>query len=161
VVSPEIAGDRTVTFRIYAPKAIEVMVTGDWMSRTDKPIPLLKRDDGVWVGTAEPNVYLYGFNVDGVRTTDPENSNTIVTGGRFAQSSLEIRGEVPLPCEGQTAHKGTIHIEFFDSMLQRRERSYYVYAPPGYENKRGTGLPVLVLLPGTPGTEADWSQPVW
>jgi enterochelin esterase-like enzyme len=159
VVSPEIAGDRTVTFRIYAPKASEVMVTGDWMSRTDKPIPLLKRDDGVWVGTAgplEPNVYLYGFNVDGVRTTDPANSNTIVTGGRFAQSSLEIRGKLPLPWEGQTVPKGTIHIEFFDSMLQRRERSYYVYTPPGYENKRGTGFPVLVLLPGTPGTEADW-----
>lgn len=31
-----------------------------------------------------------------------------------------------------------------------------MYTPPGYENKRGTGLPLLVLLPGTPGTEADW-----
>jgi enterochelin esterase-like enzyme len=159
VVSPEIASDRTVTFRIYAPKAIEVLVTGDWMTRTDKPIPLSKREDGVWVGTAgplEPNVYFYGFNVDGVRTVDPANSNTIVTGGRFAQSSLNIRGEVALPWEVQTVPKGTIHVEFFDSVLQQRERSYYVYTPPGYENKRGTGLPVLVLLPGTPGTEADW-----
>jgi enterochelin esterase-like enzyme len=31
-----------------------------------------------------------------------------------------------------------------------------VYTPPGYESRRGAGLPVLVLLPGTPGTEADW-----
>ena len=159
VVSPEVASDRTVTFRIYAPKASEVLVTGDWMARTDKPIALSKRDDGVWLGVTgplEPNVYFYTFNVDGVRTADPANSDTIVTGGRFAQSSLEIRGEVALPWEVQTVPKGTIHVEFFHSRLQGRERSYYVYTLPGYENKRGTGLPLLVLLPGTPGTEADW-----
>jgi hypothetical protein len=96
VVSPEVRGDRTVTFRIHAPKATEVLVTGDWMGRTDKPIPLSKGDDGVWVGAAgplEPNMYLYSFSVDGVRTPDPANTNTIVTGGRFPQSGLEIRGD--------------------------------------------------------------------
>jgi len=159
VVSPEVASDRTVTFRIYAPKASEILVTGDWMTRTDKPIPMSKRDDGVWVGSAgplEPNVYFYAFNLDGVRTADPANTNTIVAGGRFPQSSLEIRGEAALLWEVQGVRKGTIHVEFFDSALQGRERSYYVYTPTGYESKRGTGLPVLVLLPGTPGTEADW-----
>jgi enterochelin esterase-like enzyme len=159
VVSPEVRGDRTVTFRIYAPKATEVLVTGDWMGRTDKPIPLAKGDDGVWVGATgplEPNMYFYAFSVDGVRTADPANTNTIVTGGRFPQSGLEIRGEAALLWEVQRVPKGTIHVEFFDSALQGRERSYYVYTPPGYENNRGGSLPVLVLLPGTPGTEADW-----
>lgn len=47
VVSPEVAADRTVTFRIYAPKASEVLLTRDWMGRTDKPIPLSRREAGV------------------------------------------------------------------------------------------------------------------
>src|SRR5688572_24009104 len=159
LLSPEVSTDRTVTFRIYAPKATDVQVTGDWMGRADKPILMSKQHDGVWVGNAgplEPNVYFYAFSVDGVLTSDPANSNTIVTGGRFSQSHLEIRGDTALPWEIQSVRKGTIHVEFFDSALQGQERSYYVYTPPGYENKRGSGLPTLVLLPGTPGTEADW-----
>lgn len=156
VVSPEVSGDRTVTFRIYAPGANDVQVTGDWMGPKDKPIPMSKRDDGVWVGSAgplQPNVYFYTFSINGVRAPDPANPNTIVSGGRFPQSSLEIRADAPQPWEPQSVPKGSIHVEFFDSKLQGRERSYYVYSPPGYESKR---LPVLILLPGTPGTEADW-----
>jgi enterochelin esterase family protein len=129
------------------------------MARTDKPIPMSKADDGVWVATAgplEPNVYFYVFHVDGVRAADPANSNTIVTGGRFPQSRLEIHGVSAQIWKAQTVPKGTIHIEFFESSLQNIERSYYVYTPPGYENKRSSPLPVLVLLPGTPGTEAEW-----
>jgi 1,4-alpha-glucan branching enzyme len=66
VISPEVSSDRIATFRIYAPNVTEILVTGDWMARTDKPVPLSKRDDGVWVGTAgplEPNVYFYTFHV--------------------------------------------------------------------------------------------------
>lgn len=101
VASPEIGSDRTVTFRIYAPKAAEVLVTGDWMGRTDKPIALSKQDDGIWVATAgpfEPNTYFYAFTVNGVRSADPVNNETIVLGGRFPQSRLEIRGDTSQPC---------------------------------------------------------------
>ena len=127
VVSSEIGSDRSITFRIYAPMASEVQVTGDWMTRTDKPIPMSKRDDGIWVGIAgplEPNMYFYTFSVDGVRAADPANTNTIVTGGRFPQSGLEIRGEAASVWEVERVPKGTIHVEFFDSALQARERSY-------------------------------------
>ena len=31
VVSPEVHADRTVTFRIAAPKATDVTLTGDWV----------------------------------------------------------------------------------------------------------------------------------
>lgn len=159
VSSPEIAPDRTVTFRIYAPKADEVLLTDDWMARTDKPIMLMKREDGVWVGTAgplAPDAYFYTFSVDGIRTVDPTNTNTVVASGRFPQSGLEVPGESPLPWESQRVPKGTVHVEFLDSVLQGRERSYYVYTPPGYHRRKAGDLPVLLLLPGTPGTEADW-----
>jgi len=36
--------------------ATEVLATGDWISRTDKAIPLSQRDDGVWVGTTRPGL---------------------------------------------------------------------------------------------------------
>ena len=32
LVSPEVGPDKTVTFRIYAPKASEVTLRGDWMT---------------------------------------------------------------------------------------------------------------------------------
>lgn len=158
VVSPEVAADRTVTFRIYAPKASEVLLTGDWMGRTDKPIPLSRPEAGVWVGNAgplAPNTYFYAFSVDGVRAVDPANTNTVIASGRFPQSGLEVPGETPSPWEPQRVPKGTVHVEYFDSGLQGRERSDYVYTPPGYERTKAP-LPVLILLPGTPGTEADW-----
>lgn len=47
VVSPEVLADRRVTFRLYAPKATEVLLTGEWMGPREKPAALLKGDDGV------------------------------------------------------------------------------------------------------------------
>ena len=68
----EVANDHKVTFRIYAPKATEVSVQGDFgggkMSKDEK---------GVWsitVGPLTPDYYSYRFIVDGVRTIDPKNA---------------------------------------------------------------------------------------
>ena len=69
--STEVAPDHKVTFRIYAPKASEVSIGGDFgggkMSKDDK---------GVWsltVGPLTPDFYSYSFIVNGVRTVDPKN----------------------------------------------------------------------------------------
>ena len=40
--------------------------------------------------------------------------------------------------------------------MQQRMRWFVVYTPPGYETSRQ--YPVLVLLPGTPGDEKDWTS---
>ena len=74
LVSTEIAPDRTVTFRIYAPKASEVGLRGDWMEGFGTE-PLARDDQGVWsvsVGPLAPDFYNYFFVVDGVKTVDPE-----------------------------------------------------------------------------------------
>src|SRR5215831_14833438 len=46
--SPEVAPDHKVTFRIYAPKASEVTIGGDWIAAfPPAPIKLKKDDQGV------------------------------------------------------------------------------------------------------------------
>src|SRR3954469_17040416 len=75
VVSPEVHPDRKVTFRIRAPKASDVTLTGDWLGTT--PAPKLTKDDaGVWsvtLGPFEPSIYIYSYTVDGVAMADPIN----------------------------------------------------------------------------------------
>src|SRR5689334_2681232 len=79
VVSPEVHSDGRVTFRVYAPKASEVTVAGEWMRPDGHPMnpqKLVKGDDGVWsatLGPIEPNSYIYTFNVDGMTIADPVN----------------------------------------------------------------------------------------
>ena len=56
VVSPEVHPDHTVTFRLAAPKATEVGLTGDWFTGSQA---LSKDDAGVWsitVGPLEPSI---------------------------------------------------------------------------------------------------------
>src|SRR5437764_268191 len=76
--SPEILPDNRVTFRIYAPKASEVSVGGDWIAQGRGTGGKLEKDDkGVWsttVGPLVPDFYSYSFTVDGVRTIDPKNA---------------------------------------------------------------------------------------
>src|SRR5256886_17464620 len=76
--SPEVLPDHRVVFRIYAPKASEVSVSGDWIAQQRGTGGKLEKDDkGVWsitVGPLVPDFYSYSFNVDGVRTVDPQNA---------------------------------------------------------------------------------------
>ena len=75
VVSPEVHPDRTITFRVKAPKASEVTLSADWMP-VGKTAPFTKGADGVWTLTTEPveaNGHLYWFNLDGVAVPDPVN----------------------------------------------------------------------------------------
>src|SRR5215470_3006877 len=76
LVSPEVQSDKRVTFRIYAPKATEVELRGDWMEGPGT-VKLEKDDKGVWsatVGPLTPDFYSYSFTVDGVRVIDPKNA---------------------------------------------------------------------------------------
>ena len=73
--SPEVLPDRRVVFRLRAPKATEVTLTGDlWLNQT---VEKMNRDaGGVWsatVGPLAPDVYGYSFVLDGVTISDPSN----------------------------------------------------------------------------------------
>src|SRR5438477_8524888 len=73
--SPEVLPDNRVTFRIYAPKASEVSISGHWITQGRGTGGKLENDsNGVWsitVGPLPPDFYNYTFTVDGVRTIDP------------------------------------------------------------------------------------------
>jgi enterochelin esterase-like enzyme len=130
------------------------------MGPSDKPLPLSKREDGVWTvsaGPFEPNVYSYGYIVNGVRVPlDPSSPTTLISANRYASSSFLIPGKPPKAWELRPVPRGTVHIHYFRSTRQDRDRPYYVYTPPDYERETRRVYPVLILLPGTPGSEADW-----
>lgn len=160
LVSPEVRPDRTIAFRFWAPKANEVQLVGDWMG--GPPIPLAKNADGVWTttqGPLRPNIYQYAFLVDGVRADDPSCRCTYAFGaGRGASSRFTIPAQPPAPWENQNRPSGTLHHERFFSELQQRMRGLVVYTPPGYDARTSSRYPVLILLPGTPGDETEWTS---
>lgn len=159
-VSPEVQPDRRVVFRLWAPLASDVQLSGDWMGR-QPPIKLTKSDDGVWsttVGPMAPNIYTYGFLVDGVRASDPSCRCSLTSAARFSSSRFVVPAESPRGWDNQNNAPGTLHHERFFSKLQQRMRRFLVYTPPGYESSGTRQYPALVLLPGTPGDENDWTS---
>ena len=73
VRSPEVHPDRRVTFRIAAPKASEVVVTGEFAPGQHR---LQKDAQGIWsvtLGPYPPQNYEYDFIVDGVQMLEPRN----------------------------------------------------------------------------------------
>src|SRR5262245_49708000 len=76
VVSPEVKDDRTVTFRIHAPKAEEVRLNTSDLPGGFAPRPLTKGENDVWevtVGPVDAGAYRYTFDVDGVAVVDPRS----------------------------------------------------------------------------------------
>ena len=68
VVSPEVASDRKVTFRILAPKAETVrLAAGDIQGLAQGGVELKKGTNGVWevtIGPVDAGAYRYNFSVD-------------------------------------------------------------------------------------------------
>jgi len=160
-VSPEIHPDRTVTFRLFAPKASEVLLMGSpgILEFIKKPMPLEKGDKGVWsltVGPLPPGFYTYGYAIDGgLRMPDP--SNPSLEQRRWGDTSLFIvPGTEKAVIEERPVPHGTVHVEFYDSANLKGERMVYVYTPPGYETGKAK-YPVLYLMHGNGQIEASWT----
>jgi enterochelin esterase-like enzyme len=160
-VSPEVHPDRSVTFRLFAPKAAEVILMGSpgILEVIKQPKPLKKDDNGVWsltVGPLPPGFYTYGYAIDGgLRMPDPSNPNLELR--RWGPTSLFIVPSTePAIFEERPVPRGTVHVNFYDSKNLRKSRMFYVYTPPGYESDRQK-YPVLYLLHGNGQTEASWT----
>ena len=160
-VSPEVHPDHTVTFRLFAPKAAEVLLMGSpgILEVVKQPVPLQKGDNGVWTTTVGPlpaGFYTYGYAIDGgLRMPDPSNPNLELR--RWGATSLFIiPGGDRAPIEERRVPHGTVHVEFYDSQKLDTERMVYVYTPPGYQTGRQK-YPVLSLLHGNGQIEASWT----
>jgi enterochelin esterase-like enzyme len=159
IVSPEVGADRRVTFRLRAPEAHSVVLTGEFLKGTNQ---FVKGTDGVWsltVGPLEPEIYSYNFTIDGVRTIDPGNAN--VKSGSIANTTsslLEVRGDGPTFYDGQSVPHGEIRTDWYPSKSLNQLRRLTVYVPPGYHNDLQTRLPVLYLLHGAQADETAWTK---
>jgi enterochelin esterase family protein len=158
VVSPEVHPDRRVTFRIRAPKATEVTLTGDWLGTTPAP-KLAKDDSGVWsvtLGPFEPSVYIYSYTVDGVAMADPINPKMKLRANTSA-SLLEVPAATPDFWEPRDVPHGAVEINWQRSKAINGEtRAIWIYTPPGY-SKNSQRYPVLYLLHGSNDTAAGWT----
>ncbi len=158
VQSPEVSSDHKVTFRILAPKASEVTLTGDWLGTTPPP-RLTKDEQGVWsitVGPMEPSIYIYNFNVDGMAIADPVNPRMKLR-ARTSASMVEVKDDQPAFWEARDVPHGAVEINWEKSQAIAGEtRSFWVYTPPEYA-KSTRRYPVLYLLHGSNDTAAGWT----
>jgi enterochelin esterase family protein len=168
VVSPDVLPDRRVTFRLLAPKAAEVTLTGEFLpasadsSGPPSLIRMTKGADGLWtttVGPVEPETYHYHFTVDGVRTLDPGNPD-LKTGSTPAtiMNVLVVPGDQPAFYDGRAVPHGEIRTHWYESTSLGTLRRMTVYVPPGYDRSPATRYPVLYLLHGANADETAWTR---
>lgn len=156
LISPRVAGDRA-TISIYAPKASEVSIIGDWMA-TFAPVALQKGADGVWsidVGPLPADFYSYTLVVDGVRTLDPKNP-MIKQGNASVDNMFLVPGDGIAFAENRAVPHGTIRQVWYESSTLRMQRRMHVYTPPGYDDGEDA-YPVLYLLHGGGDEDSGWS----
>jgi enterochelin esterase-like enzyme len=163
-VSPEVATDGRVTFRIFAPRAQAVRLSaGDIPGMTPTPggtpanTQLTKADNGVWeltVGPLDPGAYRYNFNVDGVATIDPRNP-------AISESNNNVWSLVCVPgsdvFDTKDVPRGAVAAVTYKSTALGYFRRMHIYTPPGYELGRGQ-YPVFYLLHGAGDNDDAWSS---
>ncbi|MCG6191129.1 esterase [Maribellus maritimus] len=158
VISPEIAQNNSVTFRLYSEKAQSVVVNGSWMNR-GATLEMGKSADGVWSAKTEPlkpSMYHYNFIIDGVSILDPTNPQAMRDGKRYS-STLIIPGEGSEFVEVNDVPHGALSKVWYNSPTLELTRRMYVYTPPGYQDSKEK-YPVLYLLHGGGGDEDAWTS---
>ena len=156
VTSPEIHGDHTVTFRIIAPKAETVQLTGEFL---EAAVLLTKDESGVWsvtVGPVEPETYEYEFRVDGVPLVDIGNPAVKYNSTPGIVSSLlSVSGDEPRFFDARAVPHGAVDVRWYESASVETIRRIHVYTPPDYD-EGSTRYPVLYLLHGASGDDGSW-----
>jgi len=158
--SIDIHTDHSVTISYKDAAATKVTLTLDGVA---KPIPMEKDTTGVWSVTTQPlapDVYGYHFEADGNRRLDP--TNTRVTFNLVNISNLfTVTGDTPQPWEDTNVPHGTLHRHIYTTGtvlgLPNNQSGYFVYTPPGYDEKAKKPYPVLYLLHGWSDSDASWS----
>ncbi|MCE2616595.1 MAG: esterase [Phocaeicola sp.] len=169
VVSPEIHADNTVTFRLKAPKAIRVQVTGDFLpprivqtprgeAETSGIADLTEKENGIWeYTTPQPlnsELYSYAFIVDNLKVLDPANINVNRDVATLSNIFFIRGGKGDLYEVNEVPH-GTVSKVWYDSPTLKMKRRMTVYTPAGYEDS-GKKYPVFYLLHGAGGDEEAW-----
>ena len=162
VQSPVVNADGTVTFNLFAPKAVKVEVTGDFLPEQSNVAAMKEGPNGVWsytTGKLAPEMYSYTFNIDGMTgVKDPANVYVnrdiisftnifIVSNKKGDKGDLYRVNEVP---------HGNLSKVWYNSPTLKMQRRMTVYTPAGYD--KGKNYPVMYLLHGAGGDENAWSE---
>lgn len=171
VVSPEINKEHTVTFRLKAPDANKVQVTGDFLPAQKLKTPfgefdgpgsadLTKGSNGIWTYTTSsplsPELYSYSFIIDGVKVNDPSNVYLLRDVSSITNLFLVDGGRADLYKVNKVPH-GTVSKVWYHSDKLGLDRRMTVYTPAGYEDSKES-YPVFYLLHGMGGDENAWSE---
>jgi enterochelin esterase-like enzyme len=176
VISPEVSTDRHITFRIIAPQAQSVRVTGGDMpvlaggggrgapgaGGPAAPAPpsagQMKKDaNGVWevtLGPIDPGAYRYNFNVDGVTVIDSRNPATSESNAT-TWSLVLVPGSDSMDTK-QVPHGAVAAVTYYSTALGKFRRMH-VYTPPGYELGKDK-YPVFYLLHGAGDSDDSWTS---
>jgi enterochelin esterase-like enzyme len=158
VISPEVK-DGNVTFRIIAPKAQSVKLSGGDMPGVGQGKEMSKVTIGtneVWEVTMEkvkPGYYRYNFNVDGLAVIDPRNPATSESNNNV-WSLVGVSGAEFMDTR-EVPHGAVAEVTYYSTTLKRFRRMH-VYTPPGYEAGEGK-FPVFYLLHGASDSDDSWS----
>lgn len=171
VVSPEVMPDRSVVFRIRAPQAQNVRVSGGDIPALagggrgaaapggpPPPGQMTKDESGVWAVTLppiDPGAYRYNFNVDGVTVIDPRNPS-------ISESNTNVWSLVNIPGSDvmdtrQVPHGAVAAVTYYSTALGRFRRMH-VYTPPGYESGGQQKYPIFYLLHGAGDCDDSWTS---
>lgn len=170
IVSPQVNDNNTVTFRLAAPNAKEVKVTGDFLPTQKIKTPFgefdgpgtadLVQKDGVWEYTTPdalaPELYSYTFLVDGLKITDPSNVHQIRDVASVTNVFL-IDGDRASYYKIKDVPHGTVRKMWYNSPTLGMNRRLTVYTPAGYESSN-KNYPVFYLLHGMGGDENAWTE---
>jgi len=155
VVSPEVAEGK-VTFRVLAPKAESVKLSGSDMPGVGGGLDMIKNGEGIWEVTLDvaPGYYRYNFNVDGVSVIDPRNPST-------SESNANVWSLVGVPgsdwMDVRDVPRGAVAEITYHSSALNRFRRMHVYTPPGYQKGEGK-YPVFYLLHGAGDSDDSWTS---
>lgn len=157
VVSPEVKADRTVAFRILAPKAEAVKLSAGDIPGIGQDAEMTKNAEGVWevtLGPIDAGAYRYNFSVDGVSVIDPRNPATSESNAN-TWSLVYVPGSDFMDTR-DVPHGAVAEVTYYSKSLQKFRRMH-VYTPAGYELGEGK-YPVFYLLHGAFDCDDSWSS---
>src|SRR5438552_1221296 len=157
IVSPEVSADRRVTFRIVAPKAAGVRLSGSDIPGNGQGAEMTKGSNEVWeavLGPLPPGAFRYNFNVDGLSVIDPRNPATSESNNNV-WSLLTVPGSDFMDIK-DIPHGAVSAVTYYSTTLKRFRRMH-IYMPPAYESGRGK-FPVFYLLHGAGDCDESWTS---
>ena len=154
--SPQVDAEGNATFTLAMPNAEKADLR---LEGVRDPIPMTKGADGSWTVTVPrvaPEYYSYTYQVDGTSVVDPHNT-AVKTSFFSVQSVFLVPGQPPMPWEVADVPHGAVHHHFYRSKIVDYNSEYYVYTPPGFDDKSKKKYPVLYLLHGYSDDASAWT----